>query len=122
MSKLLSLLVECTDHRVVTILRGLRDRRPPKPSLSHGMVGAMTRDRASPISVVAVSQMSVVFLRSADRTSMEAPFRSGILIGVHHWEAGSKGTWDLLGTEVVPRVVGFAKVAVWHTWLHGMIE
>ena len=86
------------------------------------MVRAMTRDKASPISVVAVSQMSFVFPRSADRTSMEALFRSGILIGVRHWEAGSKGTWDLLGTEVVPRVVGFAKVAEWHTWLHGMVE
>jgi hypothetical protein len=64
MSKILSLLVECTDHRVVSILqvlRPLRVRRSPGPShwhQWHGMVGAMTRDRASSINVVAISRSS----------------------------------------------------------------
>jgi hypothetical protein len=46
-------LVECTDHRVVTILQGLRGRSTPRPS--HDMIGAITRDRASSISAVAIS-------------------------------------------------------------------
>jgi hypothetical protein len=48
--------VEYTDHRVVTILQGLRGRSPPRPS--HGMVGAITRDRVSSRSVVAISRSS----------------------------------------------------------------
>jgi hypothetical protein len=67
--------------------------------------------------------MNFIFVRMADPTSVEAPFRIGILIGVRLWEAGRKAhrrARDLLGTEVVPSVVGFAlsKVAaVWNTWL-----
>jgi hypothetical protein len=90
------------------------------------MVGAITRDRASSIRFIAISQKNFVFLRMADPASTGAPFRRGILIGVRLWEVGRKAhrmTWDLLGTEVVP-IVGFAlyKVAVWNTWLHGMVE
>ena len=61
MSKLLSLLAECTNHLVVSILQVLRIRRPPGPShwhQWHGMVGAITRDRASSINVVAISRSS----------------------------------------------------------------
>jgi hypothetical protein len=119
-------LVEYTDHRVITILQGLRVRSPPRPA-SHGVVGAINRDRASSIIVVAIIQMDfIIFLRMADPTSIEAPFRD-ILIGIRLWEAGRKAhrrTRDLLGTGVVPSVVGFAfsKVAVWVTRLHGMVS
>jgi hypothetical protein len=49
--------VEYTDHRVVTIFQGLRGRSPPGPS--HGMVGSITRDRASSVNVVAISRSSM---------------------------------------------------------------
>jgi hypothetical protein len=74
------------------------------------------------------SQMDFIFLRMADPTSMEAPFRIGILIGVRLWEVAGKAhrrTRNLLGTGVVPSIVGFAlsKVAaVWNIWLHGIVE
>ena len=82
----------------------------------------MTRDRAS-VTVIAISQIDFIDLRLADQTStMEE-----ILIGVCLWEVGRKAhrrTWDLLGIEGVPSVVGCAlsKVAVWNGWLHGMVE
>jgi hypothetical protein len=71
--------------------------------------------------------MNFIFLRMADPTSMEAPFRRGILVGIRLWEVGRKAyrrARDLLGTGVVPSVVGFAlsKIAVWNSWLHGMAE
>jgi hypothetical protein len=71
--------------------------------------------------------MNFIILRMADPTSMEAPFRRGILTGARHWEGRRKAhrrTWDLLGSSVVPGVVGFAlsKVAVWNIWLHGMVQ
>jgi hypothetical protein len=53
-------LVEYTDHRVITILQGLRPlrvRSPPR-SPGHGVVGAINKDRASSISVVAISRSS----------------------------------------------------------------
>lgn len=50
-------LVEYTDHRIVIILQGLRGRSPPRPG-SHGTVGAITRDGASSINVVAISRSS----------------------------------------------------------------
>ena len=71
------------------------------------------------------SQMNFIILRMADPTSTEAPSRRGILIGVRLWEVGRKArrrTRDLLGTEVVPSVGGFAWVAVWNSWLHRMVE
>lgn len=74
------------------------------------------------------SQMNFIFLCMADPTSMEAPFRRGVLILGRPWEVGRKAhhrNRDLLGTGVVPSVVGFAlsKVAVWNTaWLHEMLE
>ena len=71
--------------------------------------------------------MNFIFLRMADPTSMEAPFRRTILIGARLWEEGRKAhrrTRDLPGTEVEPSVGRFAlsKVAVRSTWLHEMIE
>jgi hypothetical protein len=71
--------------------------------------------------------MNFVFPRMADPTSTEAPFRRGILIRDRLWEVGRKAhrrTRDLLGTDVVPSVAGFAlpKVVVWNTWLHGIVE
>ena len=73
-------------------------------------------------------QMNLIFLYMADPTSMEAPFRRGIAIGVHLWDVGQKAhrrTRGLLGTGVVPSVVGFAlskAATVWNTWLHGIVE
>jgi len=65
--------------------------------------------------------MNFIILRMADPTSMEAPFRRGILTGARHWEGRRKAhrrTWDLPGTGVGPGVAGFAlfKVAVRNTW------
>jgi len=113
-------LAEYTDLRVVTILQVLRGRGP-RSSPRHGMVRAITRDRAS-MTVVAIGQMNFTVSNLADATTAT----EAILIGVCLCEMLRKAhrrTWDLLGAKVVPSVVGFAlsKVAVWNIWLHRMV-
>jgi hypothetical protein len=65
-----------------------------------------------------------ILLRMANPTTMEAPYGRGALIGVRLWDVGWKihcRSRELVGTEVVPSVVGstLPKVTVRRTWLLG---